>query len=270
MKKILLIFPLLFILFSGCKTSKKIISQEKNSIDSTKQNSTLATTEDSFAIATQTLSAVSSTFPAYTFFYAKVKLDYESANENLQATVYIRIQKDSIIWISVTGPLGIEGARALIRPDSLQVMNKIDKTILTRPVNYLQEKFHIPIDFYALQDLITGNALFNDSNIAHYLIRENVLQLILPDTRFQNKVLINTSTNNIDQNILYDADSSSSRNAAFTYSSYEKNSGYTFSTERKILVHDKNDINIELSFKQYSFNEPQTFPFNIPKNYSIK
>jgi len=270
MKKILLIFPLLFIFFYGCRTSKKIISQEKNSIDSTKLNPTIATPEDSFAIATQTLSAVSSALPAYTFFYARLKLDYESANENLQATVYIRIQKDSIIWISVTGPLGIEGARALIRPDSLQVMNKIDKTILTRPVNYLQEKFHIPIDFYALQDLITGNAFFNDSSIAHYLIGKDFIQLILPDIRFQNKVLINTSTNNIDQNILYDADSSTSRNAAFTYSSYEKNTGYTFSTERKILVHDKNDINIELSFKQYSFNEPQIFPFNIPKNYSTK
>lgn len=270
MKKCILIFLLFFTIFAGCKTSKKIIVQEKNPVDSTKQNQTVATSEDSFSIATQTLLKVRSAFPAYTFFYAKVKLDYESVNDNLQATVYIRIQKDSTIWISVTGPLGIEGARALIRPDSLQVMNKIDKTILTRPVSYLQEKFHIPVDFYALQDLIIGNALFNDSTIAHYQIGKELIQLILPDTRFKNKVFINTSTGFIDQNILYDAGGSSVRNAAFTYSSYEKNTGYNFSTERNILVHDKNDINIGLSFKQYSFNESQTFPFNIPKNYSVK
>ncbi|MEO7210876.1 MAG: DUF4292 domain-containing protein, partial [Chitinophagaceae bacterium] len=155
-------------------------------------------------------------------------------------------------------------------PDSLQVMNKIDKTILTRPVTYLQEKFHIPVDFYALQDLITGNATFNDSTIAHYQIGEELIQLILTDTRFKNKVYINKSTNFIDQNMLFDADSISLRNASFSYSSYEKNTVYNFSTERKIVVHDKNDINIELSFKQYSFNETQSFPFNIPKNYSVK
>ncbi|MEO8116202.1 MAG: DUF4292 domain-containing protein, partial [Bacteroidota bacterium] len=145
-----------------------------------------------------------------------------------------------------------------------------DKTILTRPVSYLQEKFHIPVDFYALQDLIIGNALFNDSTIAHYQIGKELIQLILPDTRFQNKVFINTGTRFLDQNILSDADAGSTRKATFTYSNYENITGFNFSTERKILVHDKNDINIELSFKQYSFNESQTFPFNIPKNYSVK
>jgi len=43
-----------------------------------------------------------------------------------------------------------------------------------------------------------------------------------------------------------------------------------FSTYRKIAVAEKARLDIELTFKQYSFNEPLNFPFSIPKNYKQK
>lgn len=270
MKKCVLFFFILFAVFEGCKTTKKIIVPEKNALDSTKTVQEPTTIIDSFALAKQTLTNTKSALPAYTFFYAKVKLDYESADESMQATAYIRIRKDSIIWISMTGQLGFEGARILISPDSLVFINRIDKTILMRPVSFLRDALNIPIDFYTLQDLITGNALFDDTTITHYQIGADTTEIILSNRNFQNLVSINSKTNTIFKNKLYEDSNSSLKNATFNYTGFDNTNGFNFPTERGIHVLDKNIIDIALSFKQFNFNEIQTFPFNIPKNYSVK
>jgi len=37
------------------------------------------------------------------------------------------MQKDSIIWVSLTGLLGIEGYRMIVNKDSVKLMNKLKK-----------------------------------------------------------------------------------------------------------------------------------------------
>ncbi len=49
------------------------------------------------------------------------------------------LQKDKIIWISINATLlGIEAFRAVITPDSVKVLNKLDKVYQLRSVSYLQ------------------------------------------------------------------------------------------------------------------------------------
>ena len=50
-------------------------------------------------------------------------------------------------------------------------------------------------------------------------------------------------------------------------SSYINKKGINFSTNRFIKVTEKKEIEIELEFKQYNFNETLSFPFTVPKNY---
>src|SRR4051812_32269407 len=57
----------------------------------------------------------------------KAKADIASGKEDRGTTMTIRIQKDKAIWMSVV--YVIEAARIMITPDSVLVMNKIDKTI---------------------------------------------------------------------------------------------------------------------------------------------
>ena len=65
----------------------------------------------------------------FTTFYGKAKADFSSERASGNVTVYIRMQKDSVIWISITGPLNIEGARVLITPDSVKIINKLEGTV---------------------------------------------------------------------------------------------------------------------------------------------
>ncbi|MBS1730068.1 MAG: DUF4292 domain-containing protein [Bacteroidetes bacterium] len=276
MQKYLFVLFVLCTIFASCKTSKKIVSNTHNQVDSSAQvdsstqNIITNNSIDHFTKGIELLDSLRSGIRPYTFFYGKLKLDFKTADESSQGTIYIRIKKDSLIWVSLSGPLGFEGLRMMIRPDTLLIMNHMDKTILLRPISYIEETFHIPIDYFAIQDLMIGNAIFNDSMISNEYPENGLTILKLQDHRFQNKVFVQSNPLSILQNILYEGIDSSSRNAVFTYSHYEDFMGYPFSTERTILIQDKSAIQIELNFKQYSFNKPQTFPFNIPKNYSKK
>ena len=69
---------------------------------------------------------------------------------------------------------------------------------------------------------------------------------------------------------LDDIDPGKNRTADITFSNYDKVNNFNFSTARRISVAEKAKLDINLEFKQYNFDQPQTFPFNIPKNYKSK
>ncbi len=66
---------------------------------------------------------------------------------------------------------------------------------------------------------------------------------------------------------LDDADASRNRTCDITLSNYDNAAGVPFATYRKISVAERSKLDVYLDFKQYSFNQPITFPFSIPKNY---
>ena len=63
---------------------------------------------------------------------AKTKLDINGSSNDV--TLNIRIQKGQKIWVSVTAIAGIEVARALITPDSILVINKLQGLYLRKPL----------------------------------------------------------------------------------------------------------------------------------------
>ena len=53
-------------------------------------------------------------------------------------------------------------------------------------------------------------------------------------------------------------------------SAYQTINGINFSADRDIAVTGSAPMKLALNFKEYNFNQPQTFPFTISKNYSVK
>lgn len=227
--------------------------------------------DDSAAIRAGILQKVKANHINFTWFNAKVKVDYEgSSGQNKDATANIRIQKDSIIWISLTGLLGIEGFRVMVTKDSVKVMNKLDKEIQYRSVAYLQELTKLPFDFYTLQDLIVGNPIYFSNNIISFKQVENQLQVQSVDSLFKHLLTLDTTNNYILHSKLDDKDVNHNRTADITFGDYDNNNGKAFSKDRRITVTEKSKLDIHMDFKQYDFDQPQTFPFSIPKNYKVK
>jgi len=264
---------LVVIVFASCRPAKKVQRIESAiSKKDTSQTVIIKPEEkiDSFALVRGILDKVAARKIDYKTFSAKIKVEYEGANGSDGATANIRMQKDSLIWISLTGLLGIEGYRLLATKDSVHLMNKLNKTIQHRSISYLQELADVPLDFYGLQDLIVGNPVFLDSNIVSYRSSGKELRVMVMGNLFKNYITFDTSDYRIMHSKLDDVNTLRNRTCDITYNDFEKEGNYLFSKSRKISVAEKSKLDINLNFKQYDFDKPLTFPFAIGKNYKVK
>jgi hypothetical protein len=202
-------------------------------------------------------------------FSAKVKVDFEGSDgKKSDFNAFIRLKKDSVMWISIIAAFGIEGFRVLITPDSVKVINKLDKVIQLRSVEYLREVSRIPLTFTELQDLLIGNPVYLDSNIVSYKKEERTVSLISIGTLFKHLVTVaNGDDYALQHSKLDDVDAVRARTADITYSGFETRGGIKFSTIRRITVSEKTKLELRLEFKQWEFNDDLSFPFNMPRNY---
>ncbi|MEO0731517.1 MAG: DUF4292 domain-containing protein [Bacteroidota bacterium] len=116
------------------------------------------------------------------FLEARARVKVESKKLNVGGTATIRLERDKAIWMSVK-KFGFEGARALIRPDSFFVMNRLNGDYTAEPLSYIEEKYKIPARFDLLQEIVLGNAVFFTRNLE--LDQENNrYELTGKDTRY--------------------------------------------------------------------------------------
>lgn len=203
----------------------------------------------------------------YKSMTGKVKVDYKGADgKKLDFTAYVRLQKDSAIWISITSILG-EALRAMVTKDSVKVLYKMDRTVQLRSIEYIQEVTKIPFSFKELQDLLIGNPIYLDSNIVSYKNEDRAVSLMSVGSLFKHFLTVNRGDYTLLHSKLDDVDMIRARTCDITYGDYETKGGNNFAKYRKIVVSEKSKLEIELQFKQFDFNEQLSFPFPIPKNY---
>ena len=260
------------LLVSSCRSTRKIqtaISTKKDTVEVVKQ--TTDPHADSIRFIKDNYSQLLANRIEFETFSAKVNTDYEGGDgKKYDVNVFIRMKKDSLIWISVNGALGIEGMRVLIDKDSVRILNKLDKEYQVRSLEYLTEVAALPLDLHTVQQLIIGNPVFLDSNIVSYSIEENRVSLLSEGHWFRHLISMNNNDHLVRHSKLDDVDILRNRTCFLTYSDYETDKGVKFATNRTVSVTEKTKLDVKLNFKQYAFNETLSYPFSVPKNYKRK
>lgn len=268
----LLLFTTLVVITSvGCETAKKIQAAVDKK-DSTSINITQPVNEDSILLVKNALQEVYSKKIDYKTFSAKIKVEYEDAKgKQPNITAYVRALKDSLIWISGYATIfNVEAFRILIKKDSVFVLDKINKEVKLRSIDYLQEVTEIPFDFETLQNLLIGNPIFLDDNVISYKETDSKILLATLGKYFKHLLTLNKTDHFLIHSKLDDVNVVRNRTADITYGDYVNNNGVNFSTFREIIVSEKNKLDVLLNFKQYEFNKELVIIFNIPANYTRK
>ncbi len=257
-------------LLESCK-STKTIQTAINKKDTVEVKVVKDTMVDSLYVISQFLDKIEERKIRFNTFSAKIKLDYTDPDgKTKDATVFIRLKRDSLMWVSLTGALGVEGFRVLIRPDSVWVLDKLEKNITRRSTAYLQEITNLPLDFAALQDIIVGNPVYFSKNIVSYKADAQTITALSVGDYFKHLLNLDTIRNTIGYSKIDDINVSSNRTCFIGYSNYLPTLRTSFSTRRDITVTEKTSLNVKLDYKQFAFDELLTFPFAIPKNYKEK
>lgn len=259
----------ILVLFS-CRSTRHISSVISGK-DSTGMKKMAKEIEDSIRRQDSTVKLIKMNRIQYTSFTSRVKIQYQdSKDKNYEVNAIIRMRKDSIIWVSINAILGIEAFRVLITPDTVTVLNKLEKTIKYHRFDYLKNVTNLPVDFSTLQDLIVGNPVFLDSNIVAFRQDNSMTSLTTVGGQFRNFATFLNMDLTLLRSKLDDVNLTGSRSAELNYLDYEKLGAYKFPGSRSITVSDRNRLDVHLEFKQNQFDQILSYPFSIPGNYKLK
>jgi hypothetical protein len=186
----------------------------------------------------------------------------------------LRIRKDSLIWVSVVPGLGIEVARLRITPDSVYLVNRLNKTYFAGDYSLLREKFKVDVDFAMVQAILLGNYLpgepgqekvMTEPPLQHIRREEASLQidqfLDLSDFKLKKLTIKDLQTNDALQ---------------VDYSAFEILEDHSFARLARIAVQQNKGNETKgtlaaLEYSKVSLNEAGlSFPFSIPQGYARK
>jgi hypothetical protein len=200
-------------------------------------------------------------------FSGKAQAKLNINGDSHDVTMNIHIKKNQQIWVSITAVLGIEVARALITPDSIKVMNKLESTYLKKPFSYVYGFTSKQINYKTLESLLIGNAVpdlvNNDAGLkpdnGNIILSGNLQDLIYQLTLDTNLRVSRTSMSNpaAGQSLLVD------------YSNFTPASNRIIPSHISINSSSKQkQIQVDLRYSKADFDQAVTFPFSVPARFT--
>ena len=204
----------------------------------------------------------------FEWFSCKTKIKYQDMRRAQSATAAIRMRKDSLIWVQVTALLGIEAARIYMTPDSIHVLNRLDRSYLTSDFNYIEREFQLPMSFDMIQQIIVGNALFYDPETAKSHVKNDKHVLTCFDDDMRRAFWLEKGTYQLRSMVLEDM--IDKQKIVADFDKYKKiDNDYDFAYFRNIQVQSQQtgNVNLELNFTKLDINVEKKFLFDVPDRY---
>ncbi|MDP2187502.1 MAG: DUF4292 domain-containing protein [Sphingobacteriaceae bacterium] len=249
MNKSVLVFLLLLLSMSACKSKRKL-SADGVGTDS----ALLASADQRFQ---QLL--------LHDFMLTELSMNggitVDMNDQRLSSPMSLKMQKDQQIWISVKPMLGIEAFRVLIRPDSIFVVDRLNKQYLQKPFAWLSEMAKAPFTYATLQDLLLNNVGFLTRG-NRLVSQERQLQLSLDGLRY---LLQPDATGNKLKGLEVIRPDQKLRVDFIELVNFE---GKQLPKSLKLIIEGKESGTIDINFSKFAVENGQTYPFSIPSSYT--
>ena len=162
---------------------------------------------------------------AFDFLQAKARIKFDDGSINQSFTANIRIENNSTIWMSLTGPFGIEGARVMMNKDRIQIIDRLNNKYYDEEYTFIDKYLSFQTSLLFLQNLIVGN-VFQDE-LSKYRVLSD-----------QDNYIINYDYNGLE-------------------AKYTVSPNYKY---RRVEMDEKfGSRNIEMDFNDYKFIDEQLF-----------
>lgn len=199
----------------------------------------------------------------------EAKFDVKVKGENkLGLKGQLRMQNDSLIWISVSLKVGIEMGRIMISEDSLKFINRSSKTYMAESLEYVNEILPIEASIKFLQDILIGNSSQIKRNDNYKVAIENDSYKLFSN---ENPVLtkdiwVTPKTFKINKYVirLFEDDNNEIQ---LRYDNFQEINGKFLPTKIIFELNSGEAINVEIEYSEIKVGEKPSFPFNISKKY---
>ncbi|MGB5237472.1 MAG: DUF4292 domain-containing protein [Flavobacteriaceae bacterium] len=244
-----LLLGLIIFLFVGCKSAKTITGEE--------------ITKD---IPAKTIIANHYKNKLdFTTISGKIKIDYSEGSSTQSVGVSFRMKKDQAIWISA--PLGV--IKAYITPGRVSFYNKLQNEYFDGDFSYFSDILGFDIDYFKIQNLLTGEALFDlrelkynaQPNGKYYELTPKKSSEILKSLFFVEPENYKLARQQLSQPV-------EKRLLDIHYKNYLKYGDRVLPHEVGIMaIESMQRTFIEITYKNIEFDRDLNFPYRIPKGY---
>ena len=197
---------------------------------------------------------------------ARAKVTYEDESGKETFTANIRLRKDSVIWMNFK-KFSIEGARVLVTPDSIYVLDRLNNEYAIKPFEFAQKEYSLPVGFSGLQAMLLGNPFFisekseASADSSHYVLTQKTDHL-------QAQYFLDAAKMLLRQFLVEDF--RQRRTASMESGDYqilEDKQNFSYFRRLHLTSPDLGNVSIEIEFSKVEINVPQSMEFQIPDRY---
>jgi len=196
---------------------------------------------------------------------SKISIKTAKIDQNIPATIHVK--KDSVIWISIA--IGLEAARVSINPDSIFLLDRLNRKYYKVSFKELSDNFDFDLNFNMIQSLLVGNLPIKIDSIDIYKKLDEFNSI----SQKRNEVEIENRFDLEKSKLFYinATDKKTNTNLNIDYKSFINEDNKLVPTIISLFISGKNEAKIEFEHSKFDFLDRNIrFPFNIPKGYSLE
>ncbi|TVR78621.1 MAG: DUF4292 domain-containing protein [Chitinophagaceae bacterium] len=251
MKNSLILVLASFIILFSCKSKKEVALPE-----------TEITTELS---ADSLRNNVKEKLPQYDSYSLRARVSTETKNESQNFTLNLRTKRDSIIWASITGPLGVEAARVLITSDTVKVIDRLNRKYTQKPFKFLETFVPFSVDINLLADLLAGNVFMDNSDDRWESSHDERYHRLKSQSPYiESYYWVEPGNFLIHHSSMIDLVSNRGMTVEMKDFQIVQNNHIAFGRKFEF---PENGLKIDFNLNRITFDEDLTFPFRVSDNY---
>jgi len=218
----------------------------------------------------------------YEWFIGKFTANYKNADKKQSFSGQFRIRKDSMIWLSIYAAMNIEVFRIMVTPDSIKMLNRLNKSYFSKDVSFINMKFNTDVDFDVLQSLLMGvdfayyetdkfNLSINENSYKLSTLGRSKLKKYVRTQEDLKKVMvqnmwINPENYKITKQSIKQVKSPNKKVVA-NYQDFKEVDSQLFPFEIRFKLIDEKPIILEIKYRSIIIDKKTSFPFKVPKKY---
>lgn len=260
-KNILIFCFILGLAVTACKPKQRIIYSTKPIED--KENN-------------QLFSDINTNSFDFNTFSSRLNLIVTNGTRSISSKANIRMVKDSAIQISVQPLFGVEVLRFYIDPDSVVVLDRMNKRYVEESITSLKELYPVGFDFYTMQSILTnapfvsGKSRVEDSDYRKFnYIQTSDLNYYLTSKDPESDIEYSFTVNGNDRiTFTHLMQFKKQQSLQWTYDNFAVLGKNSFPHKMNAIISSKSrKINAEFLFSEIVTNEPVQITSQVPSSY---
>lgn len=198
---------------------------------------------------------------------ARADIFAEGNGDNISANAQIIWVRDSVIFVNVK-KFGLEAIRAMIRPDSAFILNRLDKTYIAEDLESLQRRFSMPEGFPLLQEVLLASAYFLPDLKLKSDIREDLHRLSGANAQYSSEYRIEEGSFLLrHETFIRQKDASLISLSYDSYKKTEEAGAFPYLRRIEAFSPETGSTRLQIKFDHVVFNVQPKFRFEIPDHY---